>query len=238
MPSVAGSKKLKRQMAPMFWGISRKKPRFVTTVRPGPHAKAVSVPTQVLLRDILKIVTTAREAHYAIYNGKVKVDGVQRKSIHHGIGLMDVIELDGVSDVYRLVPGNGRILYPLKIKSSEKSVKLAKVTSKTTIKSGKTQIGFHDGRSLITDEKVNVGDSCLLQIPEQKIKEVIKLEAGSKVLVTKGINAGQIADVKEIKEGTFVLPRRALLSFGQREIEIPADLVIAVGKKEPVIQIG
>jgi ribosomal protein S4E len=58
MPSVAGSKKLKRQMAPMFWGISRKKPRFVTTVRPGPHAKAVSVPTQVLLRDILKIVTT------------------------------------------------------------------------------------------------------------------------------------------------------------------------------------
>ncbi|MFM8659465.1 MAG: 30S ribosomal protein S4e, partial [Candidatus Nitrosotenuis sp.] len=34
MPRIAGSKKLKRQMAPMFWGISRKSPRFVTTVRP------------------------------------------------------------------------------------------------------------------------------------------------------------------------------------------------------------
>jgi len=47
-----------------------------------------------------------------------------------------------------------------------------------------------------------------------------------------------MADVKEIKGGTFVLPKRALLSFGQREIEIPANLVMVVGKKEPVIQVA
>lgn len=238
MPSVAGSKKLKRQMAPMFWGISRKRPRFVTTVRPGPHGKNVSIPTQIFLRDMLKLVTTAREAHYAIYNGKVKVDGVTRKSIHHGIGLMDVVELDGISDAYRLVPGNGHILHPIKIKSSEKAVKLVKVTSKSTIRSGKTQFGFHDGRTLISDAKINVGDSCLMQVPEQKINEIVKLEQGSKVLVTKGINAGQVAEVKEIKEGTFILPKRVLLSFGKREIEIPTELVMAIGKKEPIIQIA
>jgi len=39
MGSIAGSKKLKRQMAPMFWGINRKEKRFVITVRPGSHAK-------------------------------------------------------------------------------------------------------------------------------------------------------------------------------------------------------
>lgn len=238
MPSIAGSKKLKRQMAPMFWGISRKRPRFVTTVRPGPHAKNLSIPTQVFLRDMLKVTSTAREAHYAIYNGKVKVDGVTRKSIHHGIGLMDVVELDGISDAYRMVPGQGHILHPIKIKSSEKLLKLAKVVSKTTVRKGKTQLGFHDGRSMITDADVSVGDSCLMQLPDQKINDVIKLEAGSKVIVTNGINAGQIANVKEIKEGTFVLPKRALLSFGDREIEIPAGLVMAVGKKEPVIQIA
>lgn len=237
MPSVAGSKKLKRQMAPMFWGISRKRPRFVTTVRPGPHAKNISIPSAVFLRDTLKLVTSSREAKYAIYNGKVKVDGVPRKSLHHGIGLMDVIELDGISDAYRMVPGQGHILHPIKIKASEKSVKLVKVTSKVTNKKGKMQIGFHDGRSLLSDTKVSVGDSCLMQVPEQKINEVIKLEAGTRVIVTKGINAGQLAEVKEIKEGTFVLPKRALLSFGDREIEIPTDLVMAVGKKEPIIQI-
>jgi small subunit ribosomal protein S4e len=238
MPRIAGSKKLKRQMAPMFWGISRKRPRFVTTVRPGPHSKHVSIPSAVFLRDTLKLVTTAREAEYAIYNGKVKVDGVKRKSIHYGIGLMDVVELDGVSDVYRLVPKRGHILEPIKIKNAEKSVKLVKVTSKTTIGAKKTQVGFHDGRSLITDADIKVGDSCLMQVPEQKINEVLKLEKGSMVLVTKGLNAGQIAEIKDIKEGTFVLPKRALLSFGQREIEIPADLVMVVGKKEPIIQIA
>lgn len=238
MPRIAGSKKLKRQMAPMFWGISRKSPRFVTTVRPGPHSKQFSIPSAVFLRDTIKLVTTAREAEYAIYNGKVKVDGVSRKSIHHGIGLMDVVELEGVSDIYRLVPKKGHLLEPIKIKSSEKAVKLVKVTSKTTIRKGKTQIGFHDGRSLISDTKVSVGDSCLMQVPEQKINEVLPLEKGSKVLVTKGVNAGQLADVTEIKEGTFVLPKRALLSFGNREIEIPSELVMVVGKKEPIIQIA
>lgn len=238
MPRIAGSKKLKRQMAPMFWGISRKSPRFVTTVRPGPHSKNFSIPSAVFLRDTLKIVTTAREAEYAIYNGKVKVDGVKRKSVHHGIGLMDVVELEGISDIYRLVPKQGHLLEPIKIKNTEKSIKLAKVTSKTSIGKGKMQLGFHDGRSLISDVSVNVGDSCVMQVPEQKINEVIKLEKGSKVLVTKGVNAGQLADVKDIKEGTFVLPKRALLSFGNREIEIPAELVIVVGKKEPIIQIA
>ena len=39
MGSIAGSKKLKRQMAPTFWGIGRKEKRFVITVRPGSHPK-------------------------------------------------------------------------------------------------------------------------------------------------------------------------------------------------------
>ncbi len=238
MTRIAGSKKLKRQMAPMFWGILRKKPRFVTTVRPGPHSKHFSIPTAVFLRDTLKLVTTAREAYYAIYNGKVKIDGVKRKSIHHGIGLMDVIELDGVSDIYRLVPKRGHLLEPIKINSSEKSIKLVKVTSKTTIKKGKLQLGFHDGRSLVSDIDASVGDSCVIQVPEQKINDVLNLKEGMKVIVTKGINAGQVAEVKEIKEGTFVLPKRVLLSLEQKEIEIPADLVMVVGKKEPVIQIA
>jgi len=53
MGGIAGSKKLKRQMAPSFWGIERKNKRFVITVRPGPHKKDRSIPTAVLLRDTI-----------------------------------------------------------------------------------------------------------------------------------------------------------------------------------------
>jgi small subunit ribosomal protein S4e len=237
MVSIAGSKKLKRQMAPMFWGITRKDKRFVVTVRPGPHSKHASIPSAVMVRDTLKLTKSLREAKSAIYGGKVTIDGVKRKSLHHGIGLMDVIELSGVSDIYRLVPQGGRVLKPLKIPNAEKSKKLVKLTSKTTIKDKKTQLGFHDGRSMISDTDVNVGDSCLLQIPEQKILEVIKLEKGAQVIVTRGINAGQVGTVAEIREGTYILPKRVLISLGERKIEIPLDLVMAVGKEKPVIQV-
>ena len=237
MVSIAGSKKLKRQMAQNFWGITRKDKRFVITVKSGPHPKKSSIPTAVFLRDTLKIVSTLREAKSTIYDGKVTVDGIKRKSLHHGIGLMDVVELEGISDIHRLVPQDSQILKPIKIEGSEKSKKLVKVTSKTTIRNGKTQIGFHDGRSLISDTSVNVGDSCLMQVPEQKILDVIKLEKGSQVIITQGVNAGQIGSIEDIKEGTFMLPKRALVALGERKIEIPTSLVMLVGKDKPVIQI-
>ena len=237
MGTIAGSKKLKRQMAPLFWGINRKNKRFAITVKPGSHSKNRSIPTAILLRDVLKMVTTLREAKSVIYNGKVNVDGIIRKSLHHSIGLMDVIELQGISDVYRLVPTHGHILQPIKIDSSEKSKKIVKVTSKTTIRGKKTQLGFHDGRTIIADNNVNVGDSCLIQIPEQKILDVIKLEKDSLVIITKGVNTGQIGHINNINEATFTLSKRINLTIDKKKFEMPADLVIAIGKEKPVIQI-
>ena len=237
MVKIAGSKKLKRQMAPLFWGIARKEKRFVVTVKPGTHKKNYSIPTAVLLRDKMKIVSTLREAKSVIYSGKITIDGVKRKSLHHGIGLMDVVELDGISDSYRLVPKDGTILTPIKINADEKNKKIVKVIGKTSIKGGKTQIKFHDGRTLISDELVDVNDSCVLQIPEQKILEVIKLEKNTKILITRGINAGKTGEIKEIKEGTFVLTKRIVTTIDDKLIEIPIRLVIAVGKDKPVMQI-
>lgn len=237
MVSIAGSKKLKRQMAPQFWGINRKSKRFVVTVKPGPHRKEFSIPNAVFLRDTLKIVTTLREAKTAIYGGRVKIDGIVRKSLHHAIGLMDVVELQDVPEIYRLVPTDGKILKPVKINEEEKTKKIVRVKSKTTVKDGKTQIGFHDGRSTISDIKVNVGDSCLIQIPELKILEVLKLEKDAHVLVTRGVNAGKIGKIETIEKGTFILPKRILLDLQERKIEIPSDVVMVIGKEGPIIQI-
>jgi small subunit ribosomal protein S4e len=237
MVSIAGSKKLKRQMAPQFWGIGRKDKRFVITVKPGPHKKSDSIPTAVFLRDMLTIVTSLREAKAAIYSGRVKIDGVVRKSLHHAIGLMDVVELQDVPEIYRLVPTKNKLLEPIKINESEKSKKLVRVTTKTTINKGKLQIGFHDGRSIISDTKVSIGDTCLIQIPEVKILEVIKLEIGCQGLVTRGSNAGGIGKIETIEEGTFILPKRVIVALEDRKIEIPADIIMPIGKKEPIIQL-
>ena len=237
MGSIAGSKKLKRQMAPMFWRINRKEKRFVITVRPGSHPKNNSIPSAVLLRDTLNIVNTLREAKSSIYNGKVKVDGIIQKSLHHSIGLMDVVELEGITDIYRLVPKDGHILMPIKINANEKSKKLVKVKRKTITKGGKTQLGFHDGRTIITDVDINVNDVCLIQIPEQKIIDVIKFEKNSQVIITKGTNAGRIGTINEIKPGTFTLPKRISLLIDDNTVEIPANITMIIGKEKPTIQI-
>ena len=237
MGTIAGSKKLKRQMAPMFWGISRKDKRFVITVRPGSHPKNNSIPSAVLLRDTLNNVKTLREAKSSIYGGKVKIDGVIQKSLHHSIGLMDVVELEGTTEIYRLVPKDGHILVPIKINANEKSKKLVKVKSKTTNKGGKTHLGLHDGRTIITDIDVSVNDVCLLQIPEQKILDVIKFEKNSQVVITRGSNAGRIGTINEIKQGTFTLPKRISLLIDDNTIEIPAKITMVIGKEKPLIQI-
>jgi small subunit ribosomal protein S4e len=56
-------------------------------------------------------------------------------------------------------------------------------------------------------------------------------------LVTRGINAGQIGIIESVEEGTYILPKRVVLVLGERKIEIPTDIIIVVGKKEPLIQI-
>ncbi|ABK77502.1 ribosomal protein S4E [Cenarchaeum symbiosum A] len=237
MVSIAGSKKLKRQMAPSFWGITRKGKRFVVTVHPGAHSKHRSIPSAVLLRDTLGAVSTLREAKKSIYSGNVEVDGVKRTSLHHGIGLMDVVELGGTGDIYRMVPSGGAILKPVKIEAAEKDRKICRVTSKTSISGGRTQIGFHDGRSLISDEKVSVGDSCLVQVPGQKILKVARMEKGAHAVVTRGTNAGSTGTISGMQDGTFTLSRMATLDIGGREIKIPTDMLLVVGADGPLIRI-
>ena len=56
-------------------------------------------------------------------------------------------------------------------------------------------------------------------------------------MVTRGVNAGQIGKIETMEEGTFILPKKAVLVLGDRKIEIPADIVMVIGKKEPVIQL-
>ena len=233
MGDISGSKRLEKRMARVCCGLPRQQGRYVVAGRPGPRARGRAVPVAVLLRDMLGVVSTLREAKTSVYAGKVKVDGVTRKSLHHGVGLMDVVELDGVEGAYRMVPSGGALLAP--VPAGEPARKLVRVTSKTTIRGGRTQLGFHDGRSVIHDGGASVGDTCLIEVPGQKILDTVALESGCLCLVTSGANAGQTGRVKSIEKGTFILPRRAVLELEGREIEIPTGIIRPVGREGPLV---
>jgi small subunit ribosomal protein S4e len=237
MANKGGYTRLKRQMAPSFWKIERKQSRFVLKVHPGPHSKSTAYPLGVVLRDILKVCRTMREAKKIITTKKIKVDGRVCTDINYGIGLMDVLEFVPTGEAYRFVAKDSDILTHIGISSEEKTSKIVKIKNKVIIKGGSLQYGFHDGKTITAGQKMNVGDSCIISLPELKILSHIKFEKGCSALVTKGENAGVIGQVESIRDGVFSLPKRALLSHGDKSMELPVEIVLAVGSEHPAIKV-
>jgi small subunit ribosomal protein S4e len=234
-----GDTTVKRQRAPSFWKVRRKQGRFVVRARPGPHPKAICYPLGILIRDVLRVCQSMDEVKRILNDGKVSVDGVVRRSIGWPVGLMDIIEMIPLSQAFRLVPKNRNLLVPVLLsKQPEKSLKLLRVTLRKTVKGKKTQYGFHDGKTLIANEQYSVGDSCLIDLSNKEVKSHMKLQKGSIILVTKGENAGAIGKIEEIREGLFSLPKRTVVSFGDRSVELPVQMVMLVGDEEPIIQVS
>ena len=237
MGKKGGDTRIKRQLAPTFWAIKRKEGQFVMRVNPGPHPGKRAYPLGMVLRDVLHVATTGYEADRILKAGKVKVDGVIRHDSNLAIGLMDVVELaNGQS--FRMVPKNSALLSPIAIEESEKGSKLIKVTSKTSIRGKKMQYGFHDSKTLISDQNLKVGDSCVISLPTVNITSHIPFEKGSTALIITGENAGAVGKIEDIQDGVFSLPKRALVSFGDKSVELPVEMVMAVGTDRPVIKVN
>jgi small subunit ribosomal protein S4e len=57
-------------------------------------------------------------------------------------------------------------------------------------------------------------------------------------LVMSGENAGNIGRVEDIRDGIFSLPKRALVSFAERSVELPVEAVMAIGSEAPVVKVS
>jgi small subunit ribosomal protein S4e len=234
------NKRTKRSMAPSFWAIHRKNHQFTVTTAPGPHLKSESYPLAVLIRDILKVVNTYREAQNVIRAGKILVDGVVRLKSDFAVGLMDIINIPLLGKDYRMVPLERTLLVPLQIPESEKNLKIVKVKSKTTVRGGKIQYGLHDGRSILTESEIatNIGDSFLLEVPSQKIIRTIAMKNNVLALVVKGRRAGKIGRIKEIRPGTFTRRKMVDMEIEGEITELPAEMVITIGNEEPFVTLS
>jgi small subunit ribosomal protein S4e len=229
--------RIKRQLAPTFWAIKRKEGQFIMRVNPGPHPGKRAYPLGMVLRDLLKVASTGYEVDRILKAGKVKVDGVIRRDHNFAIGLMDVVEL-AMGQAYRMVPKNGVSLSQIAIEEAEKGLKLIKITSKSSIRGKKMQYGFHDSKTLVSDQNLKVGDSCVVSLPAVNITSHIAFENGATALIITGENAGAVGKIEDIQDGVFSLPKRALVSFDDKSVELPVEMVMAVGSDRPVIRVS
>ncbi len=240
MANKGGRTTVKRQLAPVFWDINRKQGRFITRTYPGTHAKKYAYSIGVILRDVLKVTKNMHEAKKIVNSGKVKIDNIIRYNVNFAVGLMDTIEsVSSQQKDYRLVPRKSLLLYPIEISDNEKTLKLLKIKNKSIIKGNKIQYGFHDGKTIISEAIYSVGDTCLVKVPELEIIETMKLQSNCLAILTRGDNAGSIGKIKEIKEGTFSLPKRVIISVDSRLLEIPIDMIMVIseGDNNPKIKV-
>lgn len=230
--------KLKRMRAPSYWKIEKKNAKWVVSPRPGPHKKNECIPLQIILRDILKLAETRKEAKTIINKGEVLVDGMLKKDYAFPIGLMDSISIPKIKKYYRMLLSESGLELK-EIPEEEKNKKICRINGKTLVKKGKLQLNLHDGRNvLVGKDSYKTGDSVLIEVPSQKILEHLKLEKGSVGLITKGRNSGKIAMIKEVVIEESGEPNRVICKLENKEVEVRKDHVFVVGKEKPALNIS
>ncbi|MBN1169916.1 30S ribosomal protein S4e [Candidatus Micrarchaeota archaeon] len=195
---------------------------------PGPHPKKYAMPLGVLLRDVLKVALTSREVSRILSKRLVMVDGKIRTAEKFPIGLMDLISVGETS--YRIYLDSMGRLKPEEVKKEESSLKLLQVIDKHTIKKGKINLTFHDGRNMVSDNHVHVGDTVQISIPKAEFRSHLKREKGAKCLVVEGKHAGTIVSLKDIIQRKGGKPSEALVSADDREFITVLNYLFVVGE--------
>lgn len=193
MGKKGSTKHLKRHRSPAHWPIHRKGGVWTVRTKPGPHNMADSIPTTIILRDLLQHAKSASEAKSILSNRQLLVDGKPIIKTAYPVGLMDVVQIPATGEYYRVLPDHGGRLKLQTISPEEATFKLCRITGKTTQKAGKTQLNLHDGSNTVvsTDhDQYKVNDVLKIKVPEKEIQDHIEFKEMQQVIITGGRSQG------------------------------------------------
>lgn len=249
MGRKGGKRHLKRKPAPKFWPIHRKEAVFTVKPKPGPHLVSRCVPLTLIVRDILGIAKTRREAKKIISQRKIWVDGEVQKEDLFPTGLMDVISIPDMKKAYRVLPSQkGLTLYPVGEKK-EAGFKLCRIENKTTVKGGHVQLNLHDGRNMLIrvkdanhpeEDVFQTLDTLKINLPNQEIAGHFKLSEGAPAIIIDGKNIGKSGKIVAIEKRPGQKRRNTLVTVednnGNR-FQTTMDYIFVIGEKQPHISL-
>jgi len=247
MARMGGQRRLKRLNAPVFWPIPKKEAVWAVKPRPGPHRQSRSIPLLVLVRDMFKYASTAREARKLIAEGHFKVDGVIRKDYKFPVGPMDVIEVVDTGEAFRLIPYPTKVLVLHPIPKDEAKIKPVRIENKTTVKGGHVQLNLMDGRNILirvkdprnpVEDTYKTLDTLVIEVPEQKIVQRIPFDIGKLAIIIDGRNVGRIGVIKDVQRGWGW--RRSIVTLESPEgdtFQTSLDYLLIIGEDKPVISL-
>lgn len=226
---------LKRLAVPKTWPILRKVSTFTTRPKPGAHPLELGLPLSVFMKEVLDIgVRTTKEAKKVVDAGNVFVDGKVCRDYRRIVGLMDVVSIPSLKQQFRIVLDGSGKLAVLSVDEKEAGLKLARIVKKTVVAKGKHQVTLSDGKNLLMDKsEYKVGDTLVVEVPGQKVKQHIPLEEGNFAYLLGGKHIGSQGSIKAI-EGEKVL----FIDSDKNETETLVSYVMVVGKTKPEVKIN
>lgn len=178
---------MKRIAMPKTWPIARKgKPRLIIEPR---SAARYSLPILVVMRDLLKIAKTAKEAKKVLYAGNVLVNNKIAHSAAHPVNTFDIVSIPEVKKHFVLFLKGGKLALK-EIPEKEASLKVFKIIGKKIINKGKIQFNLFGGKNFISDIKARVNDSILWDLNGNKVIKHLPLKENARVSITAGRNSG------------------------------------------------
>jgi ribosomal protein S4E len=126
-----------------------------------------------------------------------------------------------------MVDAKGRLV-PHEIGKDEAAHKILRVVRKHTIPGGKMSVTFHDGRNMLSDNHIHVGDSVIVSLPKVAMKSHLKRDKGARCLIMEGKHAGMIVKLKEIIERKGGKPSEALVQDKSEEFVTVAKYLFVV----------
>ncbi len=198
------SSHMKRLTMPRSWPLTRKTDIWVQKPNPGGHSDEMCMPLGLILRDVLGLAHSQREAKRMVATRKVMVDGRIETDVGRGVGLMDVLTV-GEDNFRCILDQNGKLRYR-SISDKAAASKLCRVMGKNTIRGGKTQIHLHDGRNIIVEDakQYNSGDTLVISLPDQEVSGHHAFGEGVQAYLTGGSHIGTTASVvsRDIKRSS------------------------------------
>lgn len=246
MARKGGSTGLKRKPAPKFWPIHRKEFFWVVRPSPGPHSLRNCLPLTIVLRDILGVAKTRKEAKTIVSQGKVYVDGKVRREDHFPVGLMDVISISDIDNYFRIVPSRkDLILHP--ISKEESNFKLCRIENKKVVENGHVQLNLHDGSNILVkvadpkkpqEDTYKALDTVKISLPERQILEQVKMKENDFAIITSGKNIGKYGKIVEIETTKGKKRTNALVTIEDKKgnrYQTILNFVFAIGEGQPLI---
>ena len=224
----------KRVAAPRSWPITRKTHHWVVGANPGAHSMETGIPLLVVVRDILKIANTAREAKTIINEKNIHVDGVARTDYKHMVGLFDIVSIPATNEYYRvLLDTKNRFKL---FKEDANAAKLCRINNKTIVKKGAVQLNLHDGSNVLASNDYKTFDTVILDTKDRKIIKHIVYKAGNLAMIVGGEHSGEIGKIKQIRKVRGSGTNMVALS-NEREFETIEDYIYVIGENIPEIKV-